>query len=79
MNISVAAVTTVGFLIYLTWLQPPFYFLELTSKYAVDIKTYYWIDSQHKETLHDDPAIPTENWWLKNGIQLGSLLKEVGW
>jgi len=63
--ISVIAVVTAGFIVYLIWFQPPFYFPKPTGQYAVGAKDYHWIDTKRKETLANDSAHPNRELMVK--------------
>lgn len=54
-----------GFVIYLIWLQPAFYFPKPSGQYAVGVKTYHWVDTKRKEVLSDDPAHPNRELMVK--------------
>ena len=47
-----------GFVAYLIWLQPDYYFPKPTGQYAIGRKTYHWIDTNSKEAFHKDPEHP---------------------
>jgi len=56
--VSAFAALITCLVVYLIWFQPPFNFPKPTGSHAVGVKTYHWIDSKRKETLHDDPIHP---------------------
>jgi dienelactone hydrolase len=56
---------TATFVVYLMWLQPPFYFPKPTGAYAIGVKEYHWIDEAHKETFANDPAHPYRELMVK--------------
>ena len=55
----------VGLIVYLVWLQPPFYFPKPTGKYAVGSRLYHWIDSDRKDIHSIDPASPYQELMVK--------------
>ncbi len=63
--VSTAAVIVTSFVIYLIWVQPPFYFSRPTGQYSVGVKTYHWVDTKRRETLHNDPAHPNRELLVK--------------
>ncbi|MFA5075147.1 MAG: hypothetical protein WC436_03540 [Candidatus Babeliales bacterium] len=52
------AILFVSLVIYLSWLQKPFYFPKPTGEYAIGSVTYHWIDTNRKETLQQVPEHP---------------------
>ncbi len=58
-------VLAVGFVAYLAWFQPHFYFPKPTGQYAVGSREYHWIDTTRKETFSNDPAHPYRELMVK--------------
>ncbi|MFH1644399.1 MAG: hypothetical protein ABIA74_04460 [bacterium] len=63
--ISGTILLATGFVIYLIWFQPPFYFPKPTGKYAIGVKDYHWIDINRKETFANDPEHPNRELMVK--------------
>ena len=54
-----------GCVVYLLWLQPPFYFPKPTGSCSVGAKIYHWVDSTRKEIYSTDPAHPYRELMVK--------------
>ncbi len=49
--LSIVIILVAGFIIYLIWFQPPFYFPKPTGPYAVSTKLYHWNSTVHLDNL----------------------------
>lgn len=58
-------IVVAGFVAYLVWLQPAFYFPKPTCDYAVGVQEFHWIDQQRQELFEHDPQHPNRELMAK--------------